>query len=290
MENKLSRGALIILFLALLDCLVWGVIFLDLPKQNSQIYFLDVGQGDSELVILPGGVKILTDAGLPDQRVVQSIEKALSPSDRYIDLAVISHPQLDHFGGFLELLKRYKFGAIIINGRSDTVTVKEWPLLLAQVKAQGIPLVTLKSGDRITYNDNHVDFIAPDQVFLESAELNDTGLVELIRTPDFSALLTADIGENVEQYLIKEKKLGPIDVLKVPHHGSKYSSSAEFLATIAPRVSVIEVGNNNRYGHPAPETLAHLQSQGIHVFRTDQNGTVRVVGANKKLQVFTERQ
>ncbi len=283
-----SLSITVILGIMALGVFVWWQIIFAKPATKPKIDFLDVGQGDAELLVLPGNVKILTDAG-PDQKILRSLQKVLPSGDNYIDIGIVSHPQLDHFNGFNFLLDHYRFGALIFNGRDDTKTVHEWPVLLDKIKSQNIPLITLAAGDRIHYSNDEIDFLSPGQEFIQSGELNDTGFVELIRTGDWRALLTADIGFSVEDYLVKNRADIKSDILKVPHHGSKYSSGVNFLNAVRPRLAVIEVGERNRYGHPTKEALARLASSGAKIFRTDQNGNVEVFVENSKLKVFTEK-
>ncbi len=273
------------LLLALLDAFVWLKIGFERPLQSPRLYFLDIGQGDAELIVLPGNIKILTDAG-PDKKVLAAFEK-LPLGNHYIDIAIISHPQLDHFNGFQYLLDRYQIGAFIFNGRSDDPKVKEWAALLEKIKQANIPLITLAAGDRIRYQDSRIDFLSPNDDFVQSGELNDTGFVELLDSRGLKALLTADIGSNIERYLIDHFDV-QADVLKVPHHGSRFSSSDEFLKAVNPKLAVIEVGAHNRYGHPTKETLARLASStAAKVFRTDINGTVSAFSDGRTLKVFT---
>ena len=285
-ESNLSR--LIIFALVVLDLLIWqGIIFVK-GEESGELYFLDVGQGDSELLVLPGGVKILTDAG-PNQKVLESLEKVLGPNDRYLDLAIISHPQLDHFNGFNDILNRYRIGAFIFNGRTDATALGEWGTLMTKIKEKKIPLITLASGDKIHFRENQIEIISPSRDFIQSAELNDTGLVELVKTPAFRALLTADIGANVENYLLKKFSTEDLqaNILKVGHHGSKFSSSEDFLKTVEPKVAIIEVGSKNRYGHPTKEAMGRLEATGISkIFRTDKNGTIKVIAEQGRLRVF----
>ncbi len=278
----------VILAVLAAGCFVWYDILFAEPTRRPEIYFLDVGQGDAELVVLPGNVKIMTDAG-PDQKVVKSIEKVLPQGDKYIDIAVISHPQLDHFNGYHYLLDSYTFGAFIFNGRSDTETVKEWPALMEKIKSKHIPLITLEAGDTIRHQDTEINFLSPDKNFAQSAELNDTGFVEFVKTPDFRTLLTADIGFSVENYLMRYGTEIQADILKVGHHGSKYSSGERFLEAVAPKVAVIEVGEKNRYGHPTKEVVGRLDGSGAKTFRTDQNGTIKVFAENRKLKIVVEK-
>ncbi|OGY99616.1 MAG: hypothetical protein A2945_03150 [Candidatus Liptonbacteria bacterium RIFCSPLOWO2_01_FULL_52_25] len=285
---KRSNGlSIIILFaLAALTGFVWYQLVFGAPVNSLRMYFLDVGQGDGTLAVFPGGVKVLTDAG-PDRKVVASLEKVLPPGDRYIDIATITHPQLDHFNGFNYVLDHYGVGAFITNGRSETKTVREWPEFLKKIREKNIPLITLGAGDGIRYDTNRIDFLSPNVGFLQSAELNDTGLVGLLQTPEFRALLVADIGFNVEDYLVSQGTDLRADILKVGHHGSKYSSGSEFLKTVRPKIAVIGVGERNTYGHPAKEALERLTATTQHIFRTDLNGTVEIRAENGKLKVFT---
>ncbi len=285
---KKSDGLSYIIFLSLaaFAAFVWYEILTGRPNGMPRDYFLDVGQGDAELIAFTGNVRVMTDAG-PDKAVLASLGKVLPLGDRYIDLAIVSHPQLDHFNGFNFILDQYKVGAFIINGRSDTKGIQEWPELLAKIKAENIPLITLEAGDSIRYGNNKIDLLSPNQAFDQSGELNDTGFVELIKTPGMRTLLTADIGFNVEDYLVQNHSDLEADVLKVPHHGSKYSSGDAFLRAVHPKIAVIEVGAHNSYGHPTKEALLRLASSSAKIFRTDQNGTIEVFVKNQKLEIFT---
>lgn len=278
-----------ILALAVANVFVWHSLSKGSPERSPALHFLDVGQGDSELMLFPGGVSILTDAG-PDRKVVDSVSAVLPPDRHYIDIGIISHPQLDHYGGFLEMLRHYRFGAFIFNGREADQAKGNWNALLAKIDGEGIPRLVLGAGDRIRYGEAFVDFLSPSPKFLSSKELNDTAFVERIYTPSFSALLTADIGANVEKLLLKEKENLGADILKVGHHGSKFSSTAGFLEAVAPRLAVIEVGAKNTYRHPAPETLERLEDSSAQaVLRTDQHGTISVKPEMGKLLIFTQR-
>ena len=153
---------------------------------------------------------------------------------------------------------------------------------------RGIPLVRVGAGDHVRQGEYGIDVLGPDAAWLQSGELNDTGIVELLRFPGWRALLTADIGMSAEDDLRSRADIRA-DVLKIGHHGSKYSTSAAFLDAVAPRAALISVGARNRYGHPTPETLERLASADVQVFRTDQDGAIRVRVRDGKLLVTTER-
>ncbi len=284
-----AHAALVIIALVAVDAFVWTGVLQGAPRVTSSLHFLDVGQGDSELLLLPGDVAILTDAG-PDKTVVRSIARVFPAGRHYIDIGIISHPQLDHYGGFRELLTHYRFGAIVTNGREATGARGEWGALTEALHAEHIPVIALRGGDRIRYGDAAILFLAPDEKLLRSKELNDTGLVGYITTPSFSALLTADIGTNVEKMLLKKNVPLAVDILKVGHHGSKYSTGSAFLARARPLLAAIGVGARNSYRHPTVETLARLASSTARaILRTDQHGTISIIPQEGKLRVFTER-
>lgn len=270
------------------DLWCWFSVVAEGPTSQAHADFLDVGQGDSELMIFPGGMTMMTDAG-PTDAVLDSLEKEL-PGKRYLDLALITHPQADHFNGYNFILDHYDVGAFLYNGRDDDPGVTAWTDLKNKIAAKHIPFVRLAAGDSVHYAESEVDILSPDPEFAESAELNDTGLVEMIKAADFRALFTADIGFNVEDWLVANVKDLHADILKVPHHGSKYSSGDAFLRAVDPSVAVIEVGAKNTYGQPGAATLARLASSThAEVFRTDENGNVDVSYENGKLKIQREK-
>jgi len=279
-------GVLIGVVLVVLDIVVWGAIRGVSGRAYSEIDFLDVGQGDSQLLLLPGGVTALTDAG-PPRSVARALDGVMPSGKRYIDLAILTHPQLDHMGGFVDLLDRYAFGAFLWNGREDAAAQDTWRLIKEKLLAKGIPMIAIRGGDAIRVDESRISFLGPDTRDLMSKELNDTGLIEYIHTPQFSALFTADISARSERALVGRFDVHT-DILKVAHHGSRFSSDEQFLKEASPKIAGIGVGKNS-YGHPTKDALARLASVGAKIFRTDLNGTVRVIAENGKLKVFVER-
>lgn len=285
MGKKNQLAAIVLTALFALDALVWYGIFSEAPRPDQEaLHFLNVGQGDAVLAVLPGGIKILTDAG-PDSRVRRSLEEILTAGDRYIDLAVISHPQADHFAGFEELLRSYEFGAFLWNGREADGGTAGWQELMAEIQKRNIPLITVSKGDNIRFTSAIIQILSPNRALLQSAELNDTALVQMLQAPSFKFLSTADASLEIERRLAEEFDLRA-DILKVGHHGSKYASGEGFLDEVRPRLAIISAGRGNRYGHPAPETLARLKATGAAVLRTDEDGTISIFAENGKLKVY----
>ncbi|MBI2037136.1 MAG: MBL fold metallo-hydrolase [Candidatus Liptonbacteria bacterium] len=255
-------------------------------RGGPSLAFLDVGQGDASLVTLPLGgrvVQILIDGG-PNAAILPALEAVMPDGDRSIDLVMLTHPQLDHFGGLIDVVKRYRVGAFIWNGRAGTVDA--WDDLVQAVRGAGVPALVLGSGDAIRVGDHALAVLHPDRLGLVSGELNDSSLVMRLDTDGVRALFTGDIASNIERRLPPGELIA--DILKVPHHGSKYSSGKEFLERVGPKAAFIEVGKNT-YGHPTSDALARLAAIGSRIFRTDRDGTVVVRWENGKLQVLPSK-
>ncbi|MEK7187493.1 MAG: MBL fold metallo-hydrolase [Patescibacteria group bacterium] len=272
--------------LLLLDCIFWFQI-LSVPPSEASLVMLNVGQGDSSLVIFPSGATVLTDAG-PNRLATRVLDTVVLPTPQYIDLAVVTHPQLDHYGGFSDVLDHYDIGAFLMTGRVPDDSAPAWQTLVDKIKAKSIPVILVGRGDQITQGESKISILSPDATFRESGELNDTGIVQYVVMASTSILLTADIGEVGEKYLVLHDGI-TADILKVAHHGSRYSSSKEFLEAIQPKLAVIGVGEN-RYGHPSPDAMKRLKAiLGDAIFRTDRDGTVRITFGGGKARVLTEK-
>ncbi len=284
--KKYHRSLLIFSLVFALDIILWSQIIYQ-EKDEWSFRMLDVGQGDSSLLQFSSGAVILTDAG-PSRNATRVLDTISLPVSKYIDLAIITHPELDHYGGFGDILDRYEVGAFIVNGRTPSADSLPWSTLMKKIKDKSIPVITVRRGDQITQSGNSIYIISPDQNFRESGELNDTGIVQFVKTTSTSLLLTADVGFDVEQYLLSSG-LPRVDILKVGHHGSKYSSSEDFLRTILPKVAVISVGEN-RYGHPAPEAVSRLRGiVGENIFDTKRYGTITISLREGSLKIKTDR-
>ena len=282
-----DKNIILVIFLVLVgfDLFLWSQILFF--KNEPKVYFLDVGQGDSSLVYLDN-ILFLVDAG-PDKKVLQSLSRVFPKKVNYIDLAFISHPQLDHFGGFLDLLNKYDFGAFIINGREADDKKREiYNKLISKLEERKIPVITLNVNDKIKYKNNLIEIISPDKNWIQSAELNDTSLVFRAKNQNFSILFTGDSGNNLLNYLSEKFDLKS-NILKIPHHGSKYSFSENFLKAVSPNLALIGVGIKNRYNHPSKEFIDGLNNLNIPFFRTDLAGNIVIAFKNNNFFVKTEK-
>lgn len=258
--------------LALGNLLAWSwVLFATAPP--FAIYFLSVGQGDSELIRI-GPVDILVDGG-PDATILQRLSHILPANDRYIDVVILTHPHLDHFGGLIDVLKQYHVGLLIESGRKNiTSQYQTWEQMLS---ATHVRRVVLGRGDRLRYADLFLSFLSPSPD-LRGKEIHDDTLVFMLTKNNLRGLFTGDINFRVEQQLIDRYHTAlAAQLLKVSHHGSNNSTSDEFLRAVRPAVAVIEVGKRNPYGHPKPALLDRLAHSGVVTYRTDRDGTIKVI-------------
>ncbi len=256
---------------------------------RQELYFFDVGQGDSQLIVFHTAngqvARILIDAGPPSEVATNALDDAVPFGKKRIDLAIISHPDSDHYGGFRDIMRRYEIGSMLFTGRqADNVT---WKALLKMVDEQSIPLIALGAGDKITFGESALSIRAPDRAHVYARDDNDSSLVIEVKGEKLRTLLTADISADVERALMEKGGISS-HILKIPHHGSRFSSSEEFIRAVSPNIAIIQVGKNS-HGHPSEEVLDRLQRRGIPLYRTDKNGTVRIIETDKGVRIYTER-
>jgi competence protein ComEC len=271
--------------LLVLNAGLFGVLGASGREAPLAVSFLDVGQGDASLIEFGDGVEMLIDGGPPNGQLLAELGRLLPPYDRSIELVVLTHPELDHYGGLIDLLERYEVGAFVDTGVAKDV--KAYGTLMQTIEERGIRRITLRAGDRIRYAGRTLSVLSPDDARAGAKEKNDTSMVLAFEADGARFLFTGDIGAEVER-AVMPSLAEPFDVLKVAHHGSKFSSAAEFLATVRPTLATIGVGKNS-YGHPTREALARLEAVGARVFRTDRNGTITLTVADDILRVFAER-
>lgn len=284
-NNKKYFLFLLVIF-CVANCVLVTLIFFSFKKQISEISFLNVGQGDSELITFDSGAVMLVDAGPPNGMVLGALSRVLPIGSRSIDLLFVSHPESDHMGGIQSLLNTYQIGAIVYSGREGTSEL--WRATKKLIKEKNIQIISIGEGDVIKTGDSIINVLSPDSLLLNNKNTNESSLVlELVERGTHS-LFIGDGGKITEANIIK-KINGTIDILKVGHHGSKYSSLDPFLSVIKPDIAVIEVGKNS-YGHPTQEVLSRLSNIGAKIFRTDQDGTVTIeLLGEGKINIYKEK-
>jgi competence protein ComEC len=277
-----------ICILILLNIYAWNEVFTLSVSDKLIVDFLDVGQGDSVFIETPQHHQILIDGG-PDTTVLSKLQKLMPKQDRSIDLVMLTHPEKDHFAGLLEVLKRYKIDYVLWTGVArDTPEYKEWILLLELSEKKGTKVIIVEKGQEILVGNVIIDILYPKES-LAGQELkntsNDSGVVFRLVFEKNSFLFTGDISSKIEKEIVEENSDIISNVLKVAHHGSKYSTPDELLNSVKPQIAVISVGKNNTYGHPTPEVLQKLDKFGIKVLRTDIDGDIEIVSDGETIKI-----
>ena len=273
----------IILFIAgilfFLNIACWQEVFVLASSNNLKVDFLDVGQGDSAFIETPEMHQILIDGG-PGSSVLGKLSENMPFWDRSIDLIILTHPESDHMQGLLNVLQRYKADYILWSGvKKSAPEYDEWIKVLAKQKNMGAKIIVAQAGQEIKAGNVFIDTLYPLEN-IEGKDLkntsNDTCVVSRLIFGKNSFLFTGDISSVTEKNIVNSKENILSDVLKVAHHGSKYSTSDLFLQNVKPKIAVISVGAKNTYGHPTPETLQRLENSGIKIFRTDKDGDIKI--------------
>jgi competence protein ComEC len=290
--------------------LVWALIMVVLvfkkwPDLDLHLVFCDVGQGDAILINYQDK-QVLVDGGLAENsgRLLSCLSSQMPFWDRRLEVVVNTHPDEDHFGGLIEIVKRYRIDNYLHNGygNSQSQKFKEFKKILIDKKicSKIIPADDGFSIDKLYFERLFINLEenqASDslqQKFFDGKEgcglpefkkqtdnLNNSSIVLQLKFGQFDALLTGDIESEIEKILVWREEIEPVEILKIAHHGSKTSTSQEILSAARPQLAVISVGENS-FGHPAKEALERLQNNNIQYLRTDQQGTIEIVSNGQK--------
>lgn len=256
------------------------------PLEN-EVTVVDIGQGDSILVRDVKGQTLLIDVGGKvrfsekkswQKRLADSnAERTLIPYLKSrgigkIDQLVLTHTDIDHMGDMLEVAKELKIGQVLVSPGS--LTKPDFVVKLRQMKT---PVHAVSAGDNLPIMGSHLQVLYPNAV---GDGGNNDSVVLYGNLLGKNFLFTGDLEEEGEEQMMATYPNLPVDVLKAEHHGSKGSSSPEFLDHISPQMALISAGQNNRYKHPHQETLDRFQNQNMTIYRTDQQGAIRFRGLN----------
>lgn len=274
-KSKKNNKCKIIICLLIVLILINFIIYIF--PQKLRIFFIDVGQGDSTLIITPDKKTVLIDGGGSDSFDVG--EKVLLPYllDRRIlkiDYVLISHFDTDHCGGILTIMEKVKVKNIIISEQAEhSENYERFKKLMIHKR---IRLIEVKKGDKIKigrYSEFKILF--PTSRLLSENPLNNNSIVAQFNYNNFKMLFTGDIEKLAEQQILKTEKAEiRADILKVAHHGSKTSSIPEFIKAVRPKIALIGVGKNNTFGHPNQQTIKNLENIKCRIYRTDLQGEI----------------
>lgn len=255
------------MFILLVVACIFNAISYFSARKDLTINFLDVGQGDA-ILISQGDKQILIDGGPSGSRIMEKLGKYIPFWDRKIEVVIETHPDQDHIQGLLDVMRNYQIGEVVESkGESDTELYKKFKEIIDSKKIESF---TAEAGTEIKITDEAVLKI----ILAETGTAKDTNSASVVTELNFgdnSFLFTGDLPSEAENKFSDIKT----EVLKVAHHGSKYSTSVEFLNNVSPRDAVISVAKNNKYGHPTEEVLNRLKEKNINILRTDEMGDIR---------------
>lgn len=267
-----KKYILIILILFLLFGTI-SVFYLDWENSNHRLTFvmINIGQGDALFIESPTGTQVLVDGG-PPGKILGQLSRVMSPFDRHLDALIITNPDQDHIGGFLDVLKAYKVDRVFEPG---TLTdSKIYQNLRVEIENKKIPDLLLRKGMRLNIGGGaFIDVLFPDRD-VSFWSTNDGSVVARLVYGDTSIMLTGDATIKTEKIILSQKNQIKSTILKVGHHGSRTSTSPAFVKIVTPTYALISDGKDNKYGHPHQETLDTLSFLGVKIFRTDLLGNI----------------
>ena len=262
--------------------------------RDLKIYFIDVGQGDSTLIVTPNNKTILIDGG--GSKTYDVGKNILEPylfdrKIKKIDYAIISHYDQDHCDGLLYILQNMKVENVII--AKQMKDSDNYNKFIKIVKEKGINVHIVSAGKKLNIEKNlYFDILWPDmENKINENVLNNNSLICKLVYKDFSMLFTGDIEEIAEKAILKKYKKSKLlksTILKVAHHGSKTSSSKELLNAVKPQIALIGVGGNNKFGHPNNVTIESLENIKCKMYRTDKDGEISINVDNSKMVIFKQ--
>ena len=263
----------LILIFVILTLIVWSLV-LDRESKSGvlTVAFLDVGQGDSIFIETPNGTQVLLDGG-PNKKVLRELSELMPFYDRSIDMIITSHPDMDHIGGVPDVLRRFEVEHIMIPGvGSDTKVYEE---MINVVQEKNIEILYARRGQIYLDQENNIylDILFPDRD-VAGFDKNLASIVAKLVYGEATFLFTGDSPTSIEEYLIGlDPTALDVDVLKLGHHGSKTSTSPDYLGYTSPDYAIISAGKDNSYGHPHEEVLDALLQFDIKYFETSE-GTI----------------
>ncbi len=245
-------------------------------RTPTEVIFFDVGQGDAAL-IQEGETQVLIDGG-PARSIIDKLGERMPYYDREIEVVILTHADSDHFAGLIDVFERYEVKTFVWTGALNQG--KDFKLFQERLANEGAEEIIAKAGDGFEIGVARLEILYPltKNEFRGQTpkDLNETSVVARLDAPKISILFPGDAGFEVEDILLNRKANIKAEILKAGHHGSKNSTSPAWLAAVAPREIVFSVGEKNRFGHPAGETIQRVQQAGIAIRRTDKEGDIKV--------------
>ncbi len=251
------------------------------PDGLVHIYFFDVGQGDAELIKTADNRYILIDGG-PTGQVTKLLDDVIPMWNRKLDIIILTHPHSDHATGLLKVLEQYQVGEFWYTGTE--YNSETYRTLIQEVAQRKIPIRLANQGDNLALGAAQLRVIFPIVEKPIAKDTNSTSIVSIFQYKNFSAIFTGDIVTSDEPQFLSA--VPDVDVVKVSHHGSRLASGMDFITAAKAEVGVIGVGAKNSFGHPHPDTLARYQTANTTIYRTDKDGTVKIITDGNRYRVL----
>lgn len=291
------RKAFLLASFALFAVIVWHPFPPQIERGSLELTAIDVGQGDGLFIAFPDGKMLVLDAGgLPPagkhKPRIDTGEDVVSPylwsrSIRRIDAVAISHGHMDHIGGIPAVIDNFRPKELWVGVVHES---PQWKLVCEAARRQGTRIVKLSTGQHFSFGGANVEVLAPDADYVPLAEANNNdSMVLRISHGRHSMLLAGDIERPIERELVEEGRLTRTDVLKVPHHGSRTSSTEPFLEALHPAFGVISDGFENQFNHPHAQVLERLEEAHVATLRTDLWGLISIRTDGRRFRLDTMR-
>ncbi|WP_366522626.1 ComEC/Rec2 family competence protein [Clostridium sp.] len=249
-------------------------------KKELKVTYLNVGQGDSELVEV-NGKTMLIDAG-PNSNANELVKDLKERGIKTIDIAIATHPHEDHIGGMDEVLENFDVKSFYAPKVAHTT--KTYENMLKAIKNEGIKLKQIKEGTKLDLGKG-VDIEVYTPVKSSYDDLNNYSPIMKISYGKTAFMFTGDAEKEAEQEALKEHKNLKANVLKLGHHGSNSSTSEPFLKAVDPSIAIVSCAKNNKYGHPHKETMTKLKNSKVKVYETFKDGDITITSNGKSLGV-----
>ena len=274
----------VLIFISIISLI--SITSIKIPKE-LKINFIDVGQGDSCLITTPQNKKVIVDSGGSESYDVGKnvlLPYLLDKRITNIDYIMISHFDTDHCKGFEYVLENIKVKNVIISKQSEAS--ENFKQIMKIIRKKRINLIIVQKGSKIKIdNFTTVNIISPQSENIAD-NMNDNSIVAKLEAYNFSILFTGDASEKIEKELIKEKINLKSDILKVSHHGSRTGTSEEFLKSVKPKIALIGVGENNKFGHPTEDVIKRLTENKVKIYRSDTDGEISIkIKKNKNIKI-----
>ena len=268
-----KRGVLLA-FIIVIGVSVWADIIFSTSNHSQyfEAHFLDVWQGDATFFETPEGVQVLIDGG-KDASVLRTLASEMGFFDRTIDMVIATHPDSDHIGGLIDVLKRYEVKIVVVTeNENDTPTAAAFAAAVAE---EGAELIYARAGQEWQLGaSTTLTILFPDRNPI-GFESNASSIITKVQYGEIGFVVTGDAPKSIEEYIVRQygDELES-EVMKVGHHGSDTSTADSFVSAVSPEFAVISAGTDNRYGHPHREVIKRLASEPLQIFETAKEGTV----------------